>query len=82
MGIDSKTIAGRFESISGTQIYGVSNWCEWCTLERALELQVYSMGKLISFPKNSEPAAVNSEPEQEFDEGDVSGFSFFVVGSR
>ena len=31
--IDSKTIAERFESISGTQIYGVSNWREWCSLE-------------------------------------------------
>jgi len=34
--IDSKTIAERFESISGTQIYGISNWREWCSLERAL----------------------------------------------
>jgi len=34
--IDSKTIAERFESISGTQIYGISNWREWCSLERSL----------------------------------------------
>ena len=34
--IDSKVISERFESISGRQIYGISNWREWCSLERAL----------------------------------------------
>ena len=30
----------------------------------------------------SEPAAVDSEPEHELDEGDTAGFPFFVVERR
>ena len=32
--------------------------------------------------RNSERGADNSEPEHEFDEGDVAGFPLFVVESR
>ena len=34
--IDSVAIADKFQSISGTKIYGVVAWREWCTLERTL----------------------------------------------
>ena len=34
--VDSVAIAHKFQSISGTKIYGVVAWREWCTLERTL----------------------------------------------
>jgi len=34
--VDSVAIADKFQSISGTKIYGVVAWREWCTLERTL----------------------------------------------
>ena len=34
--VDSVAIANKFQSISGTKIYGVVAWREWCTLERTL----------------------------------------------
>ena len=34
--IEAPVIAQKFQSLSGTQIYGVVAWREWCTLERCL----------------------------------------------
>ena len=45
--IDSVAIADKFQSISGTKIYGIVAWREWCTLERTLTQETLAwLGKV------------------------------------
>ena len=50
--IDSVAIADKFQSISGTKIYGVVAWREWCTLERTLTQDTLTwLGKVHAHKK-------------------------------
>ena len=54
--IDSATIAGKFQCISGTQIYGKVAWREWCTLERSLTQEALAwLGKVGARTKTDLP---------------------------